>query len=193
VYEEEQLVCRASVIRADDRRVELDLSCTDVDGVLRAAGTATLDRERPPQPFDLDDFPKRPLPSRLAPASREALEALGELGALEFPFDGSAALPVEIDDDSPLYEREGIAHPVLLLGAANFALAANVELGPWIHLASEVEHYDVVRVGARVSVRGRVKRLFQKKDRELVELDLGYVVNDRTPVARVQHTAIYRL
>jgi hypothetical protein len=141
--------------------------------VLRATGSASLDHGRRTEPFDLAEFPKRPVSASPEPVSRAALEALGELGTLEFPFDGTLHLPVEIDDASPLYEREAIAHPVLLLGAANFALAVNVALGPWIHVASHVQHFDLVRAGARVGVRGRVKRLFEKKGRELVKLDLG--------------------
>ena len=47
----------------------------------------------------------------------------------------------DLEDPSPLYRgAEAVAHPGLLLRQANRALAENVALGPWIHVASDVAH-----------------------------------------------------
>jgi len=191
VYEGEKLVIRER-IESDGKR---KLSVEDDSGALRAAGSAWLSAQAPP-PADgaaLEHFPRCPLPSQQLEPTKRALEGVDVLGALEFRFDADAKPPLEIDDDTPTYRAERVAHPVLLLGAANYALAANVALGPWIHTASEVTNHAAVRHGDFVSVRPRIVRLFEKKGRELVELDVLYVVDERKIALRVRHTAIYRL
>jgi acyl dehydratase len=57
-----------------------------------------------------------------------------------------------------------------------------------------VRHLAAARVGDRLATRGKVRSLFEKKGRELVELDLVVVAGEPPrPVAHVLHTAIYRL
>ena len=65
--------------------------------------------------------------------------------------------------------------------------------GPWIHTASDVANLSVLRDGERVSARGRVARLEQRKGNEIVELDVLLVADDRRPVMAVRHSAIYAL
>jgi acyl dehydratase len=193
VYEGDPLVARATVSQADAETVSLGLRVSrEADDAVCAVGNASLAKERPRAP-DLSSYPRRDLPARAPEATRSALERISVLGSLEVAFDALAELPVEIHDDMSFYREHGIAHPVLLLGLANFALASNVVLGPWIHCASEVESYDLVRTGDFLSVRGRVAKLYEKKGREFVELDVLYVVGHTRAVARVRHTAIYRL
>jgi acyl dehydratase len=66
-----------------------------------------------------------------------------------------------------------------------------VRLGPWIHVESGVTHHSAVADGERVSTRGRVRELFEKKGHRFVVLDLLQVADDRRPVASIEHTAIY--
>ena len=88
-------------------------------------------------------------------------------------------------------------HPAFFLDQANRALDSNVRLPPWIHTQSVVRHLRAARVGDTLRTLGRVRSLFEKKGRELVELDLCIVAGERPerprPVAHVLHTAIYRL
>jgi hypothetical protein len=190
VYEGEMLVVREQIETGGKRA----LSVEDESGAVRAAGSAWLPAQAPPPDgAALEHFPRRSLPSEQLEPARRALEGVDVLGALEFRFDADAEPPLEIDDDTPIYRAERVAHPVLLLGAANYALAANVALGPWIHTASEVCNHAAVRHGDFVSVRPRIARLFEKKGRELVELDVLYVVDEQKIALRVRHTAIYRL
>ncbi|HEX6476120.1 MAG TPA: hypothetical protein VF005_02505, partial [Acidimicrobiales bacterium] len=87
---------------------------------------------------------------------------------------------------------DALAHPGWLLSLANYALAANVALGPWVHTASEVRHLGLVTDGDRISVRARVVDLSEARGHELVHLDVVMVVGSRA-VERVRHSAIYRL
>jgi hypothetical protein len=135
------------------------------------------------------------MPDERTPAIEERLAALGPLGAWEATFhaEHAPAFLDEIDEDLDLYRDGGPAHPGYLLLAANWILGANVRLGPWMHVGSDVTNYGVVDDGDRVSTRGRVARLFERKGHRFVELDLLMVVNDTRPVVHVRHTAIYEI
>ena len=66
-----------------------------------------------------------------------------------------------------------------------------MRLGPWMHVGSEVTNYGVVTDGERVSTRGRVSNLFERKGHQFAELDLLLVADEIRPVQHVRHTAIY--
>ena len=71
-------------------------------------------------------------------------------------------------------------------------LVQSVELGPWIHTASEVTHYSVARYGDRISLRGSVLERFERKGHEFVVLDLLVLAEPTRPVQHLRHTAIYK-
>ncbi len=95
-----------------------------------------------------------------------------------------------IGETLPIYGDEGIAHPGWLLRRANRLLAANVELGPWIHVESDVTNLGLVHDGDVVSTTGRVTRVWERSGHKFVGLDVFVAVDER-PVAYVDHTAIY--
>jgi acyl-coenzyme A thioesterase PaaI-like protein len=136
-----------------------------------------------------------PEPDRRLPATRVGLRgaaALGTLGAT-FRTDVGQSYLEAVGDDLAVYRGpQLVAHPGWLLSLANYVLASNVALGPWIHTASEVRHLGVVADGDRVSVRARVLDLSEARGHELVHLDVVMVVGNRA-VQRVGHSAIYRL
>jgi acyl dehydratase len=191
IYEGEPIVSAGCVSKVDGQSISLDLVVRGDDGEPRATGTASV-LASPPEP-DLSAFPRAALPAARPVASRAALSALAVLGHIELVFDTHSARQSEIDDDAPLYRDAAVAHPARVLGWANEILAANVKLGPWIHLASEVDLCGCIHHGDLVSIRGRVDRLSEKKSREIVDLDVLVVKNEERPVMRVRHTAIYRL
>ena len=95
---------------------------------------------------------------------------------------------------SPSYRGpQALAHPGLLLRQANRALSENVALGPWVHVSSDVAHSDLARAGDRLDARGRVARLYERKGRGWVDLDLLIVAGGARPIARIRHTTIYRM
>lgn len=202
VYEGDDITVEATPAEPDraagatgarrDARAATITACRP-DGEVAAAATATL----PPtalEPPDPAAFPPAELPHRPPPVSAELLRDLGPLGVLRAGFHGDRAgeYLTAVGDDHPHWRDGGVAHPGWLLLFANWILAANVRLGPWIHTGSTVTHYRPVRDGDRFEVRGRVADVYARKGHELVDLDLLYVVGDE-PVQRVHHTAIHRI
>ena len=95
-------------------------------------------------------------------------------------------------ETDPLYAREGIVHPGTILRCCNWALSHNVVLPAWMHMGSKVQNLGVARVGDTLSVRARVTQNYEHKGHKWVEIDALVLSNERTPIARVTHTAIYR-
>jgi acyl dehydratase len=151
----------------------------------------------PPMAPDLGAYPSAPLPSAPPPATAATLTRLDRLGTIALELDATvlAQAADDLDDALPDYRGpRGVAHPGLLLRQANRALAENVALGPWIHAASDVTHLGLARAGDRLETRGRVTRVYERGGRGWVDLDLVLVASDGPrPIARIRHTAIYRL
>jgi len=172
----------------------LEITARRPGGEIVATATASLPA-RPSRPPAVGDYPAAPMPDERPPATEESLAALGPLGAWEATFhaEHAPAFLDEIDEDLDLYRDGGPAHPGYLLLAANWILGANVRLGPWMHVGSDVTNYGTVDDGDLVSTRGRVAGLFERKEHQFVELDLLMVANDTRPVVHVRHTAIYEI
>jgi len=71
-------------------------------------------------------------------------------------------------------------------------LSRNVVFGPWIHTGSRIRHFAAARVGDTISARARVTRNYEHKGHLFVEADVLVLANEVTPIARVEHIAIYR-
>jgi acyl dehydratase len=171
----------------------VDLTARGPDGATAARGGATLPAVASTPP-DVAAYPSAPLPDPPAPVSAEVLRGLGSLGVLAAGFRAERAGEYlgPVGDDLAHWREDGVAHPGWLLQFANWILAANVRLGPWIHTGSAVTFYRPVRDGERFEVRGRVAEVYERKGHGLVDLDLLYVVGDEA-VQRVRHTAIHRI
>lgn len=176
----------------DERGLELT-ACRGGDEVI-ATATASLPVRANPAPV-LDAYPTTPLPDERPPATRETLAALGDLGSWTATFraDHAPAFLDEVGENLAVYREDGLAHPGYLLLSANTILVANVRLGPWMHVSSEVINFGAVGDGDRVSTRGRITDLFERKGHRFAELDLLLVVNDTRPVQHVRHTLIYEI
>jgi acyl dehydratase len=193
-YEGEAVTVRAAVVAAGEHGVQLELSAVNESGEICSTGAASL-TEPPPVAPDIRSFPRAPLPVVRPDASYEALAAVDALGSPEFTFEPAgpvAAHLAEISDDFPLYSGpDAVAHSGYIVRWANSILVANVRLGPWIHVSSDVTHFSLVRYGDQVSTRGRVRSLFERRGHKFVELNLLMVANYARPVMSVTHTAIY--
>lgn len=161
-------------------------------GVECARGTAALPAASPvvpearawPEVAQVDDPP---------PAAPEVLAPGTTFGLAPHTFHADRADDYldAVREDLPLYRDEGVAHPGWLLRDANYVLSANVRLGPWIHVESAVQHLGVVRDGDEVSARAIVTGEWERKGHRFVSLDVLHLAGHR-PVARTEHTAIYR-
>jgi acyl dehydratase len=152
----------------DEVCVESDgatVSAKRADGVLCARGE--LFHPDAPVP----DIPEAPMPEQRPQASAQSLAPGTVLGTLRTTLD--------------------IASPEKLLELSNRVLMANVVLGPWIHVSSEVRNFGAVRIGENVEVRSRVVDLFDRKQHGFVVLDVVVGTGERA-IQHVTHTAIWR-
>ena len=177
----------AHVSSPDGERLELH----DEEGGLCAVGAATLGD--PVVEPDVDDWPDVPQTIAPPPASPEVLVP-GTAFGLEphrFHADKHAEYLADVREELPLYREQGIAHPGWILRDANYVLSANVRLGPWIHVESVVQHFAVIEDGQQVGCRALVTGEWEHKGHRFVRLDVLHTA-DGHPVARTDHTAIYR-
>jgi acyl dehydratase len=168
-----------------------ELEARTEDGLV-ATGTATLPSS-PAEAPESSSYAVAPLPSPRPPVSADVLRGFDALGTLEYGFHAGKAgeYLAEVRETAPLYEQEGVAHPGWLIAMANYALSSTVRLGPWIHVETNTTHFSAVRDGERVSVRGRVADVFEKKGHKFVDLDLLWLADDVRPVQHARHVAIY--
>jgi acyl dehydratase len=174
---------------ADDG--ELALVVRDDSGTDCATATARLGSDNPP---DARDFPEAPLPDPVPRATADALNGAAHLGSITSIFDADRADEYleAISETLPVYREQRIAHPAWLLRRANRILAANVRLGPWIHVESDASYFGLVHDGETLSTRGRVVRVWEQREHKFVTIDVGmFAGSDIRPVVRVTHTAIY--
>ena len=95
-------------------------------------------------------------------------------------------------ETDPLYAAEGIVHPGTILRCCNWVLSHNVVLPAWMHVGSKVQNLGIAHIGDTLSARARVTQNYEHKGHKFVEVDALVLANERTPLARVTHIAIYR-
>ena len=188
VYDGEDAVVTA-VEEADGIDIQVESG-----GELCAAGRASLPNEAPAPP-PLENFACATPPSARPQADESSLAPGTPLGIrpLRVTPDFAAQYLCDSRETHALYAAEGIVHPGLILRTCNWALTHNVVLGPWVHVGSKIQHFSTAAIGDQLSVRARVAANYERKGHRFVELDAAAVTNERTVVARIAHTAIYRL
>lgn len=167
----------------------LDIS-VESHGELCATGQASL-TQAPSAPDRT--APVMPLATRVAADERSlAPDTLLGIKPLRTDADFAARYLDDLRETEPLYRRDGILHPGMILRTCNWALTHNVVLGPWIHVGSAVQHLGAARVGDELSLHARVAANYERKGHRFVELDGVVLSNARTPIAHITHTAIYQ-
>lgn len=194
IYHGEDVVVRATVTALDPLTLSLELC--DEAGELRAVGTASLPHITTDDMYTAK-YPQRPLPPRKLAATIASLPVGTGLGSLAWRLgwtEQEENFLVNVRATLPLFFREEpVCHPAFYLAQANELLMANVQLGPWIHTGSEVQHYSLPRDGEHLSLRGQVAAALTKRGHEIVTLELGLFAEEPRPIARLRHTAIVRL
>ena len=160
-------------------------------GAVCATGHATLAADPAPD----EGIAAPPPPPEPRPPADETSLAVGTLLGMR-PLDITETFAAQylhdVRETDPLYGREGLAHPGLILRTCNWALSHNVVLGPWMHVGSTVHHLGAARVGDTLSVHARVSANYERKGHRFVELNALVLANTTRPVARIAHVAIYR-
>jgi acyl dehydratase len=200
VYDGDLLTLSGRIVgrsgRAEAGEVLAELEARDPHGEVAATMAAGLAWGGPAAAPDLHGYPSAALPASPPAATAETVADLDPLGAPTLLLDAPtlARAADDLDDPSPIYRGpEGVAHASLLLRQANRALSENLALGPWIHVSSDVAHCGLARAGSRLEARGRVARAYERNGRGWTELELLIVADGARPIARIRHTAIYRL
>lgn len=163
-----------------------------VNGELCATGSAAL-RDAPALPPDPREYIETTPPEFRPPADETSLAADRWFGIrpLLVSDEFAANYLRDVRETDPLYAREGLVHPGLILRTCNWVLTHNVVLGPWIHVGSSIGNFAAARVGQTLTARARIIANYEKKGHRFVDLD-ALVLAGGAPVARVAHTAIYR-
>lgn len=192
VYEGEEVTARCRALAADGGRAQpsdtFELELCNAAGEACVLGRASVPATPPPvitTPVTV------PMPVPKIPATAEKLAANPPIGTLHecLTAEAGRAFAAGLGDDLALYRT--IAHPSWLLRQANLVVDYNIAVGPWIHVASDIEHLGVVRLDEPVTIHGRVTQLHERKGNEFVDLEVIYVTS--RPVMRVRHSLIYRL
>ena len=133
-------------------------------------------------------------------ASRQTLERLRAegLGAVHARWNEQAPITTYLRDPRQLPEllrpgAGGCASQAFVLGLTNWALAANVQLGPWLHLETDSQHYAAIAYGSEVIVESQIVELFERKGHQFVDLDCAAFLADGAPAMCTRLRAIYQL
>jgi hypothetical protein len=182
-----------ATVTASESDGALDIT-VESRGEACAAGRAALPEARPAAP-SLDLFRKVPQRAERPPADEASLAAETWLGLEPYPVTPEMAARYLADshESATLYAEAGLVHPRDILRCCNFVLSRNVVFGPWVHTGSRVQHFSAASVGDRLSARARITRNYEHKGHRFVEIDALVLANETMPVARIGHTAIYRL
>ena len=95
-----------------------------------------------------------------------------------------------VRDDAALYEDGRIANAAWLLRRANYVLADNVKLGPWIHVESDINMHGLLHDGEELEVRAVVAENIETKGHLMVVLDIQMLASQRF-IMSARHWAIY--
>jgi acyl dehydratase len=183
-----------AVVTAGEDAAGLDLRI-ESHGELCVTGRAALAAEPAAPPIAFSGTPVPPPPPAHRPPADETTLAVGTWFAIE-PLVVSKRYAEEylhtVRETDPLYAHEGLVHPGTILHIGNWALRHNVVLGPWMHVGSTVQHYAAANIGDELSARAVVTANYDRKGHRFVELDVLAYANQKAPIARIGHIAIYR-
>lgn len=134
------------------------------------------------------------LPERGArpPASFDSLPKGRPLGATQEIYYAETGLQhlLATREDPALFDGGRIANPAFLLRRANYILALNVKLGPWIHVESDVALHGLIEDGDPYETRAVVADNVERNGHRIVALD--FTVSSRARLAMSgRHVAIY--
>ncbi len=185
VYDGEDATITANQV--NDR--ELSLALNTQGAAPAASGLASLGN--PHEVPQIDVAPRVPIMERLdaSPSSLPVGKVLGTMRET-FTAEESRWYLDAVRDQQDLFSKSRLAHPGYLLRRANFVLALDVKLGPWIHVESDVSFYSPLYDGEEYETRAVVTDNRDHKGHLMVDLDVIIMSGDR-PIMGGMHRAIY--
>lgn len=176
-------------VSATDTPNGLDLTI-QARGDLCATGTASQRGAAAPTTLlpaaAMPDLESRPQ------ASMASLKPGATLGTLRETYTRTEGLDHigAVRDDAKLYDDGRVANAGWLLRRANYVLANNVRLGPWIHVESDINMHSFLRDGEDLEVRAVVAENVESKGHLIVTLDVQMLSGARH-IMSCRHWAIY--
>jgi hypothetical protein len=158
-------------------------------GVACAEGEAFIDAQSPEILCRAAPPPWYPGAQAASPETLPKGHVLGTIQEFYMAEAGRHHL-TDVRDDHPIYQRGRIAHPAFLLRRANYVLAYNARLGPWIHGESDVRLHDMLEDGEPFETRGAVLDNFERGGHRIVTLEFSISSQGRA-IMTGRHTAIY--
>ncbi len=193
VYEGEEIRI-AGAISSITREGVLCIDCQAMNpnGVICAAGMATLPPRPVAPPPELSSYPA----GKHKPGRPITLQTL-RIGEYLLPIKSEFTRQTHwsfcqkiIRDHHPLFQE--VIHPGWLLSQPSAILAENYGLPAWIHVASAVQHYRAQSEDCIVETRGRVKEIFELKGNHYLVLDLALFAGEHC-LQTILHTVIFRI
>lgn len=186
VYDGEDATLEAT--EAGDDAIALALTSRD-----ELCGTGKAYRKAAAPTLDIPERGHRPEQDDRPDASMESLPVGAVLGydPERYTTDLGGEHLGDTREDASLFEDGRIANPAWLLRRANYILAENVRLGPWIHTESDIRLHRLVTDGDTIDVRARVADNFERKGHLIVALNFAILV-DEEPAMTGRHVAIYQ-
>ncbi len=198
IYEGGRVRVEGAITRADAERTEAELTALNEDGEACGVGTGWLLRDAPAPRVSLP--PRREIPATRWPPRREFLERERVLGTVEAVWKPERTTPfLEAMQDPNAVYRKGAVHPAWLLRLANLVVDRSIDVNPWIHVSSELQHYRRAHEGEILETRAQVVNLFEKSGHEYADFDVVILARrpdepteGGVPILSVLHRAIYR-
>ncbi|MBW1984789.1 MAG: hypothetical protein JRI53_08715 [Deltaproteobacteria bacterium] len=177
--------------------LSFEINVINSKDILCAVGNAGFSNTNPVLlPADYPDHPL-PHPDDLYPARCQSILPGTRLGDISLQFDDDdpeAYFFENIQKTLPIFQNpDSILHPAVILQFANLIVIKNINVGPWIHVSSNVTNYAPVFHGSQFRMKGNVIDSYQKKGNDFLVLDLAVFNKNNDPVAHIEHRAIIRL
>ena len=198
VYHGDIITVRCKVIQLEPVRILI--SAHNERDVMCALGEASLLDEHSDS-LSILNFPLHPVPlesERLKP-DKDSIPNECPLGTMEFNIDLSdpngehAQFLRDIDEHHSLYSGKlPHYHPAYSLLKANQVLYRNLEIDPWIHIASDVRYHALPEDGAPVALRGRISHTYAKQGHRIALSELALIGEQEKFLIHLTHTTIIR-
>lgn len=194
VYHGEKVVVKARVAGVDP--VRLTLMAENAAGELCAIGEASYTDRKPG--MDITRYTLAPPPDRAKrlAASLKVLKKNRPLGAVVLRFnqpDWTTDFLRDVVENHPVYSRPEVTwHPAVLPALANRVLVENIDLGPWIHTDSDVDHHALPARDEEVVIRSRIIHAYEKRGHEIITIEALFTGHGDRMLALMTHTAIVK-
>jgi acyl dehydratase len=185
VYDGEQASLKATAEGEDHLKLQLTSR-----GELCGDGHA--DRKASQVRIEIPPAALQPEASERPRASMQSLVVGQVLGYRPEPYTQELGLEHldMVREEKALYDDGRIASPGYLLRRANYILASNVKLGPWIHSESDIRLHGLMQHGDTLETRARVAENFERKGHLTVSLDFAILASGKLAMSG-RHWAIY--